>query len=71
MIWDKGPVIEKEYVKGRPNVCTNPAIQDYNRTATAANSTVHTLIDIIKAFDRGPEADAESKFDKFKRQLEE
>ena len=40
----------KEYVKGRENLCANPAISEYNKTATAANGTVATLINIIKAF---------------------
>lgn len=70
-IWELGVVIEKEYVKGRPNLCSNPALQDFNRTATAANSTVATLMSIIKTFSRGAEAEAESKLDKLRRQLEE
>lgn len=46
---EHGPTIEKEYVKGRPNICPNPAITDYNKTATAANGTVATLISIMKS----------------------
>lgn len=42
-----GPVVTKEYVKNRQNLVTNPAIIEYNKTATAANNTVKTLIDII------------------------
>ena len=45
---DIGPTVNKEYVKGRPNVTANPAISEYNKTATAANGTVATLINIIK-----------------------
>ena len=45
-----GATVEKEYVKGRKNIYTNPAITEYNKTATAANGTVATLINIIKAF---------------------
>lgn len=41
-------LVTKEYVKGRQNVVANPAITEYNRTATAANQTVSTLIKIIK-----------------------
>ncbi len=48
---DLGPVVTKEYVKGRQNVVANPAISEYNKTATAANGTVATLINIIKSFD--------------------
>ena len=42
-----GTMITKTYVKGRENLCTNPAIAEYNKTSTAANSTVSTLIQII------------------------
>ena len=43
-----GPLVTKEYVKGLGNVYTNPAIGEYNKTATAANGTVATLINIVK-----------------------
>ena len=43
-----GTTITKTYVKGRENLCTNPAIAEYNKTSTAANSTVSTLIQIIE-----------------------
>lgn len=42
-----GVLVTKQYVKGRENVYTHPAITDYNRTATAANQTVQTLLKII------------------------
>ena len=44
---EDGPVVTKEYVKGRQNVYTNPAISEYNKTSTAANQTVQTLMKII------------------------
>ena len=44
-----GATVTKEYVKGRQNLVANPAITEYNKTATAANGTVVTLINIIKA----------------------
>ena len=47
---EEGPVVEKEYVKGRKNIYTTPAITEYNRTATAANGTVVTLIKIVEGF---------------------
>lgn len=47
-------LVEKEYVKGRKNVVANPAISEYNKTSTAANQTVSTLINIIKTFADGP-----------------
>lgn len=43
-----GATVTKEYVKGRQNLVANPAITEYNKTATAANGTVSTLINIIK-----------------------
>lgn len=43
-------LVEKEYVKGRKNVVTNPAITEYNRTASAANKTVETLIRVLNNF---------------------
>lgn len=43
-----GATVSKEYVKGRKNVYTNPAITEYNKTATAANGTVGTLMAILK-----------------------
>ena len=49
----KDLIIEKEYVKGRPNLTANPAIGEYNKTATAANQTVQTLIKIIQTFTEG------------------
>lgn len=49
-IYDEGMQVTKEYVKGRKNVYSNPAIQDYNRTTDSANKTVSTLMKIIKSF---------------------
>lgn len=48
-IGEYGTTVTKEYVKGRQNLVSNPAITEYNKTATAANGTVKTLIDIMKA----------------------
>lgn len=45
---DNGPTVTKEYVKGRKNLTANPAINEYNKTATAANGTVSTLINIME-----------------------
>lgn len=58
-IKEHGMTVEKEYVKGRLNLCSNPAIQDYNRTTDSANKTVGTLMKIIKAFEVGKNKDAE------------
>ena len=38
-IKEQGSLVTKEYVKGRENVYTQPAIGEYNKTATAANQT--------------------------------
>lgn len=48
-IKEHGSTVTKEYVKGRQNIVVNPAITEYNKTATAANGTVATLINIIKS----------------------
>ena len=47
-IEDEGMLVSKEYVKGRKNLYTNPAVSDYNRTTDSANKTVATLMRIIK-----------------------
>lgn len=49
-IKEDGVLVTKEYVKGRKNVYSHPAIQDYNRTTDSANKTVATLMRIIKNF---------------------
>ena len=42
-----GILVTKEYVKGRKNVYSHPAISDYNRTTDSANKSVVTLMKII------------------------
>lgn len=49
-IKNDGVLVTKEYVKGRKNLYTHPAIQDFNRTTDSANKTVSTLMKIIKNF---------------------
>lgn len=46
-IREEGTLVTKEYVKGRKNVYSHPAISDYNRTTDSANKTVATLMRII------------------------
>ena len=46
---EEGLLVTKEYVKGRENLVANPAISEYNKTCTAANQTVTTLMKIIAA----------------------
>jgi hypothetical protein len=43
-----GTITTKEYVKGRENIYTHPAIKEYNNTVNSANRTVSTLMKIIK-----------------------
>lgn len=62
-----GATVTKEYVKGRENLVANPAITEYNKTATACNGTVSTLISIIKAFAK----DEDKKTDKLTELLNE
>lgn len=47
-IAEYGTTVTKEYVKGRQNIVINPAITEYNKTTTAANNTVQTLVKIIQ-----------------------
>lgn len=47
-IEEHGSMVEKEYVKGRKNLYTNPAINEYNKAVNSANKTVTTLMSIIK-----------------------
>lgn len=63
----EGPLVTKEYVKGRKNLVANPAITEYNKTATAANGTVATLINIVKSL---PE-EADTGKSKLERLLED
>ena len=62
-----GTTVKKTYVKGRENLCTNPAIAEYNKTSTAANSTVSTLIQIIEKMSE--EQVKESKLYKLMQQM--
>ena len=62
-IKEYGATVTKEYVKGRQNLVANPAITEYNKTATAANGTVSTLMNIIKNLSNEPDSvDALSEF---------
>ena len=49
-IKEDGATVTKEYVKGRKNVYSNPALKDYNTTTDSANRTVATLMKIIRGF---------------------
>ena len=47
---DDGMLVSKEYVKGRKNLYTHPAVAEYNKTTDSANKTVSALMRIIKGF---------------------
>ena len=51
VIDSEGMLVSKEYVKGRSNIYSNPAVSDFNRTTDSANKTVATLLRILKSFD--------------------
>ena len=44
---EEGILVTKEYVKGRKNVYSHPAVADFNKTTDSANKTVATLMKII------------------------
>ena len=60
-IQEDGALVTKEYVKGRENVYAHPAISEYNKTSTAANQTVATLIKIIKSLRNDDENEDEDE----------
>ena len=60
-IKEHGALVTKEYVKGRENLVSNPAITEYNRTSTAANGTVATLLNILKSLTEEERADSKLK----------
>lgn len=47
---DEGMLVSKEYVKGRKNLYSNPAVAEYNKTTDSANKTVACLMKIIRNF---------------------
>lgn len=52
-IAEDGMTVTKEYVKSRKNIVINPAVTEYNKTASAANQTVQTLLKIVQAYNDG------------------
>jgi hypothetical protein len=66
-IKEDGALVTKEYVKGRENIYTHPAIGEYNKTATAANQTVATLMKIVTTMRADNETDAGSEILSFLR----
>ena len=47
---EDGVLVTKQYVKGRENVYSHPAVNDYNKTTDSANKTVQTLMRILKNY---------------------
>ena len=70
-IEEYGMTVTKEYVKGRQNLVSNPAITEYNKTAQAANNTVQTLIKIIQSFAKDEGGTASTTLEEFMRRLED
>lgn len=56
---DEGMLVAKEYVKGRKNLYSNPAVAEYNKTTDSANKTVATLMRILKNFNVNEETEVE------------
>ena len=59
-IKEDGSLVTKEYVKGRENIYTHPAISEYNKTSQSANNTVVTLIKILKDLRKDEASDDEA-----------
>lgn len=49
-IKEEGMLVKKEYVKGRKNLYSSPAVAEYNKTTDSANKTVACLMKIIRNF---------------------
>ncbi len=59
---EEGPLVTKEYVKGRKNIYTHPAVSEYNKTTDSANRTVTALIKIMTTLrDKDDEDDNEDE----------
>ena len=56
-IKEDGIMVKKEYVKGRKNLYSSPAITEYNKTTDSANKTVACLLRIIRAFNVNEESE--------------
>lgn len=58
-IKQEGYLVTKEYVKGRKNLYSSPAVAEYNKTTDSANKTVAALMKIIKNFNVGDSSSEE------------
>lgn len=57
---DDNCTIDKEYVKGRPNMCINPLVKELPKHSDSANRTLSTMIDIINKLGHKQEVQSES-----------
>lgn len=64
-----GVLVTKQYVKGRENIYSHPAISDYNRTTDSANKTVSTLMKIIRTLGKNTGDSDEERDDPLYRAL--
>ena len=60
---EDGMLVEKEYVKNRKNIYSNPAVTEYTRVLDSSNKTAATLMRIIKNFSESAAIKAEKKDD--------
>lgn len=56
---EEGMLVTKEYVKGRKNLYSSPAVAEYNKTTDSANKTVACLMKIIRNFNVSDETEYE------------
>lgn len=54
-----GPMVTKEYVKGRGNLYINPALNAYNKAVQVANNTRLLLIKIVNQIESSSKPDEE------------
>ena len=61
---EDGMTVEKEYVKGRANVCVHPLVQEIPKHVDSANRTLSLINDIIvkRGKAKPPAEDALSEF---------
>lgn len=62
---ETGTTVTKEYVKGRENICINPAISEYNKTVSSANATMKSIITLFKDYPRQLLKEKNSKLNVF------
>lgn len=60
---EDGMLVEKEYVKNRKNIYSNPAVTEYTRVLDSSNKTAATLMRIIKNFSESATGKTERKDD--------